>query len=202
LISEMNILISLIGLPGFTCAQPLCQPPDLSQPAVVCSASDTMVCGENEIGRKLEINDNLFLNLLNIQVVAGVPTVFFTLELLDYQIEHIDYDSYCFDDSFSVRSPRADYNSSGRVDASSSLAALNGDAKELILVIKPLQLLNLLAEEDVTIYEAADILRISVHTANKYVAKIKSEFGVLTLPAAVLYAARQGLISKPVDKVI
>ena len=202
MISEMKILISLIGLPGFTCAHPLCQPSTLSQQEVVCRASDTMAYEENEIVKKLEINGGLFLNLLCPQIFAGVPTAFYSFELFDYQIEHIDWDSYRFDDSFSVRSPCADYNSSGCDDVDTSLAVLNEDFKQPTLVIKPLQLLNLLAAEDVTIYEAADILRISVHTANKYIAKIKSEFGVLTLPAAVLYAAREGLISKPIDKIV
>ena len=130
------------------------------------------------------------------------PTVFSSIELFEYQLEPSEYNTDLLDESFSVRSPGADYSSSDTNDLNSSLAVLNGDAIGSTFLIKPLQLLNLLAEEDVTLYEAADILRISVHTANKYVAKIKSDFGVLTLPAAVLYAVKEGLISKSADKTL
>ena len=202
LIPEIKILISLIVLPEITCVQPLCQLTVLSQQIVVGKPSSVMGYGGNEIVRKVEINDGHSINVLSLLAVTDRPAISFSSERFEYPIENIDYEAYRLDESFSIRSPGADYDSSNRNDIDLSPAGLNDDIKELTLLIKPLQLLNLLAKEDVTIYEAADILRISVHTANKYVAKIKSEFGVLTLPAAVLFAATEGLISKPADKII
>lgn len=61
---------------------------------------------------------------------------------------------------------------------------------------KPLSLLNVIAQNDVTLSQAAEMLDISVDTANKKIAKIKSDLGVSTLPSAVLYAANKGLIDK------
>ena len=61
---------------------------------------------------------------------------------------------------------------------------------------KPLRLLNIISQDDVTLSQAAEILDISVDTANKHIAKIKSELGVSTLPSAVFYATNKGLIDR------
>lgn len=61
---------------------------------------------------------------------------------------------------------------------------------------KPLRLLNIIAREGITLSQAADVLDITVDTANKHIAKIKSELGVTTLPSAVFHAANKGLIDR------
>lgn len=61
---------------------------------------------------------------------------------------------------------------------------------------KPLRLLNIIAREGITLGQAAEVLDISVDTANKHIAKIKSELGVTTLPSAVFQAANKGLIDR------
>lgn len=61
---------------------------------------------------------------------------------------------------------------------------------------KPLNLLNIIARNDVTLSQAAEMLGISVDTANKKIAKIKSELGTSTLPSAVFHAANKGLIDR------
>lgn len=61
---------------------------------------------------------------------------------------------------------------------------------------KPLRLLNIIALDNVTVSQAAEMLDISVDTANKYIAKIKLELGVSTLPSAVFYASNKGLIDR------
>ena len=57
-------------------------------------------------------------------------------------------------------------------------------------------LLNIIAHNDVTLSQAARIMGMSVDTANKKIAKIKSDFGVSTLPSAVLYATNKDLIDR------
>lgn len=64
-----------------------------------------------------------------------------------------------------------------------------------ILCHKSVSLLRLLAEEDISLEEAASVLNISVDMANKYISIVKSIYGVDTLPAAVLQAAGEHLIS-------
>ena len=61
---------------------------------------------------------------------------------------------------------------------------------------KPLRLLNIIARDGITLSQAADVLDITVDTANKHIAKIKSELGVTTLPSAVFHAANKGLIDR------
>lgn len=112
-------------------------------------------------------------------------------------LEEIASSSYLLKENFFVRQPDGDYDSSA--DDLKALTSGSAASPEAVLLLKSLQLLNLLAGEDVTLYEAAEILRISIDTANKHIAKIKSNFGVLTLPAAILYAAEEGLIKKSTD---
>ena len=68
---------------------------------------------------------------------------------------------------------------------------------EINLDSKPIRLLNMIAQDDFTINQAARMLNMPVDTANKYIARVKSELGVSTLPSAVFYAASKGLIDRP-----
>ena len=62
---------------------------------------------------------------------------------------------------------------------------------------KPIRLLNLIALDDLPVSQAAGMLNISVDTANKHIARVKSDLGVSTLPSAVFYAVSKGLIDNP-----
>ena len=122
-------------------------------------------------------------------------------------LEDIANSHYLLKEDIFVREPGKDYgNSDSEIKSScikgadlKALTAGSTVSPEAALLLKSLQLLNLLAGEDVTLYQAAEILRISIDTANKHVAKIKSNFGVVTLPAAILYAAEEGLIKRSID---
>ena len=61
---------------------------------------------------------------------------------------------------------------------------------------KPLRLISMIAIDDLTIGQAAERLCISVDTANKHIAKVKSELSLTTLPSAVFYATNKGLIDR------
>jgi DNA-binding CsgD family transcriptional regulator len=82
------------------------------------------------------------------------------------------------------------------VDRFPGLFAITESEDKINIGSKPLRLLNIVAQDDVTLSQAAEMLDISVDTANKQIAKIKSELGVSTLPSAVFYAANKGLIDK------
>ncbi len=60
---------------------------------------------------------------------------------------------------------------------------------------RPLQLLELLATQNMTLYEAASHLNISVSTANQHVAAAKRALNARTTTAAVVEAVRRGLIA-------
>jgi len=204
LIPKIKILVNLIILPGISSSQPLFDLTVLSTQEAFRTASYGMHCVRADISNTPKLGQGLLPRHFLVEglVIEGlcqstidyIPTSFTKLEPFEYQIEDVEHNSYLLDDSFAIRSPGADYNSSGLNDIDSSLSVLSNTSIDPTFLAKPLQLLILLAGEDLTLYEAADTLRISVHTANKYVAKIKLEFGVLTLPAAVLYAAKEGYI--------
>lgn len=59
---------------------------------------------------------------------------------------------------------------------------------------KALRLLAALAEDDLTLNQAADRLCISVPTANQHIAAARQVFGVETTAGAVFAAMQQGLI--------
>jgi DNA-binding CsgD family transcriptional regulator len=82
------------------------------------------------------------------------------------------------------------------IDRFPGLFAVSESEDKINIGSKPLRLLNIIAQDDVTLNQAASILDISVDTANKHIAKIKSELGVSTLPSAVFYAANKGLIDR------
>lgn len=60
---------------------------------------------------------------------------------------------------------------------------------------KPLMLLNILAKNNLTLSEAAKLMAISIHTANKHAATFKKLTGANTLAAAVYIAMLEGLIN-------
>jgi DNA-binding CsgD family transcriptional regulator len=59
---------------------------------------------------------------------------------------------------------------------------------------RALQLLAVMAEDDLTLTEAADQLCISIHTANQHVAAARRAFGAATTTGAVYAAMQHGLI--------
>lgn len=59
---------------------------------------------------------------------------------------------------------------------------------------RPMQLLNVLAKDDMGLKQAADKLCISVDTANKHIASAKKALGVRTQTAAVYCAIKAGFI--------
>ena len=67
---------------------------------------------------------------------------------------------------------------------------------EIKIFPKPLRLLTLLAKEDVTLQEAADIMGITRSTANAHVAAIKEALSTKTLWGSVFKASQLGLIEK------
>lgn len=67
--------------------------------------------------------------------------------------------------------------------------------KEKIIQSAPLRLLNVLANENCTLNEAAERVHISISTANQHVAAAKKALGANTIASAVVQAIRLGLIT-------
>lgn len=65
---------------------------------------------------------------------------------------------------------------------------------DITITPKPLQLLNTLAKDNITLKSAATQLGISLDTANKHIANIKHALGANTQAAAVYRAIKEGLI--------
>ena len=59
---------------------------------------------------------------------------------------------------------------------------------------KALRLLAAVAEDDLSLEEAADKLCISIHTANQHIAAARRVFGAATTHGAIYAAMQQGLI--------
>lgn len=59
---------------------------------------------------------------------------------------------------------------------------------------RPLQLLETLAQKDLTLNEAAEVLNISISTANQHIAAAKKSLNAHTTHGLVLAAQREGLI--------
>ena len=59
---------------------------------------------------------------------------------------------------------------------------------------KALRLLAVVAEDDLSLDEAADKLCISIYTANQHIAAARRVFGVATTTGAIYAAMQQGLI--------
>ena len=55
-------------------------------------------------------------------------------------------------------------------------------------------MLKVLGEDDLSLKEAADALKISIHTANQHVAAARKAFGTTTTWGAVYRAAKARLI--------
>jgi molybdenum-dependent DNA-binding transcriptional regulator ModE len=68
------------------------------------------------------------------------------------------------------------------------------EAQAAKMGLKPLLLLNALANEDLTLMQAAEKLNISLKTANKYIAKARTALGAKTTNGAVFKALQLGLL--------
>ena len=68
-------------------------------------------------------------------------------------------------------------------------------ADEVRIGRKPLQLLTVLAKDDLTLNQASDKLCISIHTANQHASAARDALGVCTTIGAVYRAMKLGLIS-------
>jgi DNA-binding NarL/FixJ family response regulator len=69
---------------------------------------------------------------------------------------------------------------------------------QITVTPKPLQLLNTLAKDNITLKNAASQLSISLDTANKHIANIKRALGANTQAAAVYRAIKEELIEPDV----
>lgn len=72
------------------------------------------------------------------------------------------------------------------------------ESSQITVTPKPLQLLNTLAKDNITLKIAASQLGISLDTANKHIANIKHALGANTQAAAVYRAIKEGLIEPDV----
>lgn len=68
------------------------------------------------------------------------------------------------------------------------------ELSDIMVTPKPLELLNTLAKDNITLKNAANQLGISLDTANKHIANIKHALGANTQAAAVYRAIKEGLI--------
>lgn len=68
------------------------------------------------------------------------------------------------------------------------------DNKDIIITPKPLILLNILAQEDLTLRQTANKLCISIHTADKHISAVKKALGAHTIHGAIYKAIKAGLI--------
>ncbi len=69
------------------------------------------------------------------------------------------------------------------------------ESRDIQIAPKALRVLTLLANEDLTLKQAADRLSISVDIAQRHVAAARKAFGVSTTNRAVYYALSKGLIA-------
>lgn len=68
------------------------------------------------------------------------------------------------------------------------------EAKESMICQQSLRLLWVIAENDLSLIKAAEMLRISVNKANKQMARARKELGAISQANAVYQAVKQGLI--------
>ncbi|RMB02819.1 helix-turn-helix transcriptional regulator [Eilatimonas milleporae] len=77
------------------------------------------------------------------------------------------------------------------------------ESPTIAITPRPLQILTIMAQEDMSLQETADHLGRSVHTLNQQVAAARKAFGVDTTHGAIYQAIREGLIDcekKPSQK--
>jgi DNA-binding CsgD family transcriptional regulator len=190
---ELKTILTLIILPGYSCFQSASQFAAIPYQGTISNCSYIVSCGLDRLASKPNIDTKQLI------LIRSLPPTLGNSDPYPGKVEQGLINGFMLEDRLSVRSESADYDVKDDKKIHTDTENVSSKAIDSVLALKPLKLLNLLAGEDVTLYEAADILKISVDTANKYVAKIKSEFGVLTLPAAVLYATERGLIKNPID---
>ena len=68
------------------------------------------------------------------------------------------------------------------------------ESQKIIITPKPLNLLNILAQNDLTLTQTADKLSISIHTADKHISAVKRALGASTIHGAIYKAIKAGLI--------
>jgi len=68
------------------------------------------------------------------------------------------------------------------------------ESQKIIITPKPLILLNILAQDDLTLAQTADKLSISIHTADKHISAVKKALGASTIQGAIYKAIKAGLI--------
>ena len=68
------------------------------------------------------------------------------------------------------------------------------ESQKIIITPKPLVLLNMLAQDDLTLIQTADKLSISIHTADKHISAVKKALGTSTIHGAIYKAIKVGLI--------
>ena len=68
------------------------------------------------------------------------------------------------------------------------------ECQKIVITPKPLVLLNMLAQEDLTLLQTADKLSISIHTADKHISAVKKALGASTIHGAIYKAIKVGLI--------
>lgn len=70
----------------------------------------------------------------------------------------------------------------------------DGESRNIVITPRPLELLTVLAQEDMSLNEAAEFLNRSIYTVNQQIAVARKAFGVDTNHGAVFQAIREGLI--------
>ena len=70
----------------------------------------------------------------------------------------------------------------------------NGECRDIVITPRPLELLTVLAQEDMSLNEAAEFLNRSIYTVNQQIAVARKAFGADTNHGAVYQAVREGLI--------
>ena len=70
----------------------------------------------------------------------------------------------------------------------------DADCTDIVITPRPLELLTVLAQEDMSLNEAAEFLNRSIYTVNQQIAIARKAFGADTNHGAVYQAIREGLI--------
>ncbi|MBL4803049.1 MAG: autoinducer binding domain-containing protein [Emcibacter sp.] len=70
------------------------------------------------------------------------------------------------------------------------------ESRDIVITPKPLIVLNVLAENDLTLMQTAHKLGISIHTADKHMAAAKKALGANTMHGAIYKAIKVGLINR------
>lgn len=72
----------------------------------------------------------------------------------------------------------------------------SGESTDIHMAAKPLRLLRLIGNEDLTLTQAAEKMNVSLKTANKHIATARSVLGARTTQGAVVKAWKLGLLGE------